>query len=259
MKDSGEEPKSAYEKRVSWYNIIMSGVNRYIEKAGSSEDKEKGINSFLTKAIVDLEKTVNPNYSIDKDPETRNRIAEISSQIFKDGGVKLRNYAGETRRNIIKFFSIDESPSDFFDKRHQAIIAQQEKMGIKYSTEPKLQSRPHTESKAPSTNTPKTTPSNTKSETPARSGSNSSKGGEFELKKVNNTKSETPSSSATDQAAIRARMQKIAAGAGNVEAQRGMMESKLDEKDRALLGNLKANNLPEVPKVWGGTKQGQKR
>lgn len=192
MKDSNEESKSAYEERVSWYNTIMSGVNRYIEKAGTNEDIEKGINSLLAKAIIDLEKKANPNYSFDKDSEAKNKIAEISKQIFKDGGIKLRNFSGEGRRDIIKFFSIRESASDFFDKRHKAIAAHQSR-------------------------------------------NNPSEGKEFELK------------------------EKVAVDTRSFEVQQGMKEAKLGQEDRALLGNLKASNLPKVTNVEKDKKQNIKR
>jgi hypothetical protein len=192
MKDSGEESKSAYEERVSWYNTIMSGVNRYIEKAGSNDDIEKGINSLLAKAITELEKKANPNYSFDEDQEAKNKIAEISKQIFKDRGIKLRNFSGEGRRNIIKFFSIRESASDFFDTRYKAVVAHQNR------------------------NKP-------------------SEGKEFELK------------------------EKVATDTRSFEVQQGMKEAKLGQEDRALLGSLKASNLPKVPDIEKDKKQGVKR
>ncbi len=151
MKDSSEEPKSAYEKRVHWYNTLVASVNRYIAKAGSSEDKEKGINDLLTKAIENLEKTVDSNYSVDKDPETKKRLAEISQEIARGGGINLRMGKGEWRRAFFKLFSDTESISDFFDNRHKAIIAKQESMDISYRTEPeKPKAQPTAETSATS-------------------------------------------------------------------------------------------------------------
>lgn len=126
----------AYIRRYEWYNALMTKVNKYAKEIINDKDREKGINELLTKAIVDLEKTVNPNYSIDNDPATKKRLAGISQEIAKDRGIKLRKGEGEERRNFIKRFSIFESTSDFFDNRHKAIIAKQESNGIPYRTEP---------------------------------------------------------------------------------------------------------------------------
>jgi hypothetical protein len=134
-----KDPEVAYERRVDWYNKLMTKVNEYAQQIVSVKEREKVINEFLTKAIENLHKTVDPGYLIANDPDTKKRLAEISKQIAEKRGTNLRKGAGEERRNNIKSFTsffLGESISDFFDNRHKAIIAKQEINGMAYRTEP---------------------------------------------------------------------------------------------------------------------------
>lgn len=176
-----KQSEIAYMRRVNWYNSIIDKISKLPMRLDPS-NRIKSINKVLTEAIEKLEKTVHPNYTIDR--ATQTRLTEISEQMAeKDSESLKRKGEGESRRNFIKFFSFSESPSDFFDKRHQAVIAQQEKMGIEYITEPKPKAEPikngpevkkRSAPKPPSSKTPSVTKLTTPSPSSTRSGSVSS-------------------------------------------------------------------------------------
>jgi hypothetical protein len=174
-----KQSEIAYGRRVSWHNDIINKISK-LSTILSDDERVKKINSILTEAIEKLEKTVNPNYIIDR--ATKTKLEEISGEMAKKDPESLkRKGEGEGRRNFIKFFSFTESPSDFLDKRHQAVIAQQEKMEIPYITEPKPKAEPVIKPEAKKRSTKMSsakTPSVTRSQTPSpsstRSGSVSS-------------------------------------------------------------------------------------
>lgn len=177
-----KQSEIAYGRRVSWHNDIIKKISM-LSTILSDDERVKKINSILTEAIEKLEKTVNPDYIIDQ--ATKTRLQEISGEMAKKDPESLkRKGEGEGRRNFIKFFSIRESASDFLDKLHQAVIAQQEKMEIPYITEPKpkaeparttLEAKKRPAPKLPSTKTPSVTRSQTPSPSSTRSGSVSSR------------------------------------------------------------------------------------
>jgi hypothetical protein len=139
---------ASYDRRVYWYNNVIEEARLVALETGNTyypsminPERKDAIKKVLTKAIVDLERTLNYQYDIDRDPETEKRIDEISEQMANspNPGVFKRKGRGEARRSAIKstigVFD-DETPSDFFDRRHQEIIQRQEELGIPYMTSP---------------------------------------------------------------------------------------------------------------------------
>jgi hypothetical protein len=139
---------ASYDRRVYWYNNVIEEARLVALETGNAyypsminPKRKDAIKKVLTKAIVDLERTLNYQYDIDRDPETEKRIDEISEQMANspNPGVFKRKGRGEARRSAIKstigVFD-DETPSDFFDRRHQEIIQRQEELGIPYMTSP---------------------------------------------------------------------------------------------------------------------------
>lgn len=136
---------ASYDKRVYWYNEVIEEARKAsLNKshwAGVvvTPKRKEAIKKVLTKAIVNLERTLNYQYDISRDPDTEKRIDEISEKMARNPNLNdfKRKGEGEIRRTAIKntvgIFD-DESPSDFFDKRHQAIVKRQEELGIPYRT-----------------------------------------------------------------------------------------------------------------------------
>ncbi len=135
---------ASYDKRVYWYNEVIeearkASLNKSHWAGVVNPERREAIKKVLTKAIVNLERTLNYQYDISRDPDTEKRIDEISEKMARNPNLNdfKRKGEGGIRRAAIKnsvgIFD-DESPSDFFDKRHQAIVKRQEELGIPYRT-----------------------------------------------------------------------------------------------------------------------------
>lgn len=138
---------ASYDRRVYWYNEVIEEARKAslskLHWAGTvvNPDRKNAIKEVLTEAIVKLERTLNYQYEIDRDQETKKRIDEISEQMARSDNLNKfkREGKGETRRaaikNTIGAFD-DESPADFFDKIHQSVVKRQEEIGMPYMTSP---------------------------------------------------------------------------------------------------------------------------
>ena len=104
-----KQSEIAYMRRVNWYNSIIDKISKLPMRLDPSK-RIKSINKVLTEAIEKLEKTVHPNYTIDR--ATQTRLTEISEQMAeKDSESLKRKGEGESRRNFIKFFSLQLNKS----------------------------------------------------------------------------------------------------------------------------------------------------
>jgi hypothetical protein len=244
--------KTAYEERVDWYNNnIVTKVKKYLQIV-NDRDREKAINEVLTNAVVELEQTVDDTYKAKYiSSDTKAKIANFSKDIAKSGEINRREGAGEGLRKFKKFFSWSESPSDFFDTLLQSVQARRDKI-LKETTKTsttsvvpksdqaaadkavKLKDQPSKRSKAPSTavRTTNVVPD----VVPAP-------------RAPSNTVVTSEEQSEAQKAELAERMRRVAAYAGNQEAKRSMLQTKLNAQDQAKLDAIKPSVVPHVSRA----------
>jgi hypothetical protein len=244
--------KNSHERGADWYNDIIKNAGK-AQKGLVGKERDEAINKILTEAIVKLKQTVNPHYA--PNLATQNRISKISRQMSKSGSESfIIRSDSDIKGDIITFFTSifgnTESPADFFDKKHRAVIAMQERMGMKYCTEPglaepKSKSQPKVRSEQEINST---TPSSISTVSGGRRNSSNPSEIDHEPEPV------------TERAAKAERFRITAAKGGNPDAAREVMKLKLSLTDSAALRKVQqTGDATDAPKVSHHKEKGSRR
>lgn len=272
--------KTAYEERVDWYNNnIVSKVSKCLHIV-NDKDRETAIKDVLTNAVVELEQTVDDTYKAKNiSNDTKAKIADFSKDIAKSKEINRREGAGEGLRKFKKFFSWSESPSDFFDTLLQSVKARggkilkettktsttsvvpksdqaaadkvaQEKAvaekaaaekaaadkAVKLKDQPSKRSKTSAEGRSKAPSTAVRTTNVVPDIVPAP-------------RAPSKTVVTSEEQSEAQKAEIAERMRRVAAGAGNQEAKRAMLQTKLNAQDQAKLDAIKPSVVPHVSRA----------
>lgn len=270
--------KTAYEERVDWYNNnIVSNVSKCLHIV-NDKDRETAIKDVLTNAVVELEQTVDDIYKAKNiSNDTKAKIADFSKDIAKSKEINRREGAGEGLRKFKKFFSWSESPSDFFDTLLQSVQARGGKI-LKETTKTSTRSVVPKSDQAAADKVAQEKAAAEKAtkaaadeavklkDQPSKRSKTSAEGRSKAPSTAVRTTNVVPDivpaprapsktvvtseeQSEVQKAEIAERMRRVAAGAGNQEAKRSMLQTKLNAQDQAKLEAIKPSVVPHVSRA----------